>query len=73
MASFFLLDNDLLYLYVCTLTMYTVNSISEYELILECFSYTVPVTSIKYQMKISHGSQVRKKVLFTSFIIVAYQ
>ena len=41
---FFLFDNDLLYMYVCT--MYTVNSISECELILECFSYTVPVTSL---------------------------
>ena len=26
--------------------MYTVNSLSECELILECFSYTVPVTSL---------------------------
>ena len=41
---FFLFDNDRLYMYVCT--MYNVNSISESELILECFSYTVPVTSL---------------------------
>ena len=55
--------------------MYTVNSISEYELILECFSYTVPVTS-DYQVPNENQPwkpSAKKNVLFTSFIIVAYQ
>ena len=59
-------------MYVCT--MYTVNSISESELILECFSYTVPVTSLSSLNEPSAlEAKCKKRVLFTSFIIVAYQ